>query len=165
MKKSVLIALLGLTTTEGMKVNQKDDTESQGPPAAHDGASKNGSGNATKSSALVETGFEFVQAIADLDAKQDAFDHEQEMEDADDDADAVVHEADSEGSGEEEGALAGVQADGFAPEAAPLAAAAGAPAAAAPAAKTPKNKDSSDEECACAPGKESVKQKASIKAK
>lgn len=79
------------------------------------------------------------------------------MEEADEDADSVVHEAESE---EDEDSLTGVLADIYAPAAAPAAEGAAAPAkAAALAAAAPKlgkNKDSSDEECACAPGKESA---------
>lgn len=93
------------------------------------------------------------------------------MDEADEDADSVIHEASDEGEGEDEDdSLAGVANDMYAPAAAPAAAVAPAAAAAAALAaaappKAAKNKDSSDEECACAPGKESVKQKAAIKAK
>jgi hypothetical protein len=87
------------------------------------------------------------------------------MDEADEDAEAIVREAES-GDDDDEGLL-GVSSDIYAP-ATPAAGAAAAPAlATAPAEpeKPIKNKDSSDEECACAPNKETTKQKASIKAK
>ena len=86
------------------------------------------------------------------------------MDEADEDADSVIHEDEDEDDDEEEGedSLASVYTDIYAP-------ATGAPAAttapAAAPAKKIKNKDSSDEECACAPGQDSVKAKAAIKAK
>jgi len=87
------------------------------------------------------------------------------MDEADEDAEAVVNEADED---EQDDSLAGVYSDIYGPAAAAAAAAApatGAKLAAAAPGKTGKNKDSSDEECACAPGKETTKQKASIKSK
>ena len=169
MKKSVLIALLGLSTAEGMQINQKESSKSSGTPEAKT-LSQDNSTNTTGSATLIQDGYELVETIVALDAKQDAFDHQEEMDEADDDADAVVKEADDEGDeDDDEEALAGVQTDIYGP---PAAAAAAAGAAAAPAlaaaaapAKAPKNKDSSDEECACAPNKESTKQKAAIRAK
>jgi len=166
MKKSVLIALLGLSTTEGMKISQKEDSKSASAQTAQGAPEQANSSNSTSS--LAQTGFEYVQAIAELEAKQDDFDHQQEMDDADEDAEAVVGESD-----DDDDALAYLSADINAPPATAAAAAgaaAAAPAlaaaaAAAPATKAPKNKDSSDEECACAPNKETTKQKASIRAK
>jgi len=155
-----LIALLGLGTTEGMKVNQKNDSTTA---EAHVAAATIGDNASNASSpALIETGFEMVQTIANLESRQDDFDHQEEMDEADEDAEAVVKEAESD---DDEEALMGLEIN--APPAAAAAAAAPALAAAAPAppTKAPKNKDSSDEECACAPGKESTKQKATIRAK
>lgn len=166
MKKSVLIALLGLSTTEGMKINQKDDNESSQTQTAN-GDGNNNANNTTQ--ALAQTGFEMVQTIANLESKQDDFDHQQEMDEADEDAESVVQEADSADDDSGDEALTGINADVDGAPAATAAAAGAAPALAAaapaPAVKGPKNKDSSDEECACAPSKESTKQKASIKAK
>jgi hypothetical protein len=93
------------------------------------------------------------------------------MDEADEDAEAVVREAEGD-SGDDDG-LIGILSEIYAPATAPVTAApalaAAAPiavVAAAPAAEKPlKNKDSSDEECACAPNKETSKQKASIRAK
>jgi len=42
------------------------------------------------------TGEEFIQAVADLEAKQDNFDHQQEMEEADEDAETIVQEAEDD---------------------------------------------------------------------
>ena len=163
MKKSVLIALLGLA--EGMKINQKEESNQSTASAnqPESGNASNATGPATQS--LAQSGFELVQEIAALEEKQDNFDHQQEMDEADEDAEAVVKDADS--ADEEEESLAGVLADLYGPAAAPAAPAGAAAltAAAAPPTKAPKNKDSSDEECACAPGKETTKQKASIRAK
>jgi len=87
------------------------------------------------------------------------------MEEADEDAEAVIREAEEQDAQDED--MLAVEAELYAAPAAAAAAGPAAPAAAAAAApaKTKKNKDSSDEECACAPGKETTKQKESIKAK
>jgi len=81
------------------------------------------------------------------------------MEDADEDAEAIVREESDEDN------LAAIEADLWAPAAGaagPAAALAAAPAAPA---KKYKNKDSSDEECACAPKKETVSIKAKVEKK
>jgi len=91
---------------------------------------------------------ELVQQIVSLDARQDEFDHMLEMEQADIDADEIVERDEQE----EEEAFAGLAADIW--------------QSAQPAAKgNKKNKDSSDDECACAPAKQSDKQKKKIMAK
>jgi hypothetical protein len=161
MKKSVLIALLGLGSTEGMKINSKEDSETQ-VKSANKAVDAANASNATQS--IANTGSELVMQVAALEAKQDQFDFDQEMDEADEDAEAVIREAD-EADAEEERLLATeIEMFNWAPKAGAAAPALAAAAAAAPA-KTHKNKDSSDEECACAPGKESTKQKAAIKAK
>jgi hypothetical protein len=170
MKKSVLMALLGLTTVEGIQISQHDEnTQAESATANGDG---NASQNAT--SVLVQDGFELVQTIANLEAKQDEFDFLQEMEEADEDAEAVVRENQTNYG---EISLTGLVEEIYGPAAAAAGAAAapgaaagaGTAAAAAPAEaahKAPRaNKDSSDEECACAPNKETSKQKAAIRAK
>jgi len=160
MKKSVLIALLGLNSTEAVKVNQKDNS-AQSEPATAEKAQP------VANSTLIENGFDLVQTIANLEARQDDFDFQQEMDEVDEDAEDVVAEADSEEDDDDKG-LVGMYSDIYAPAAAaagPAAALATAPPAAAVDVKEPKNKDSSDEECACAPNKETTKQKAAIKAK
>jgi hypothetical protein len=163
MKKSVLIALLGLSSTQAISISQKEESTA----SQEHSATSEQKDNATNvsSPALVETGYELVETIANLESRQDDFDHQQEMDDADEDAEEVVREAQEDDV--EEDALMGIEVNGPAAAAAAAAPALAAAAVAAPAApvKTPKNKDSSDEECACAPGKESTKQKATIRAK
>jgi len=88
---------------------------------------------------------EFVQQIADLDAAQDDLDHEFEMEQVDSDADALVQREEND----EEQAMTGISAD-IRQSAAP---------------KKLKNKDSSDDECACAPPKVTDAAKVKIMAK
>jgi len=90
-----------------------------------------------------------VQQIADLDALQDELDHQYEMEQVEDDADALVQRENEE----DEQDLAGIDADIWESENAP---------AAAPKLK---NKDSSDDECACAPPKVTDAAKTKILAK
>jgi hypothetical protein len=59
MKKSVLIALLGLTTTEAMKVEQKEES-----------SSKNQEQNDVIAKGVTaENGYELVQAISELETK------------------------------------------------------------------------------------------------
>jgi len=165
MKRSVLIALLGLTSVEGLKINQKDAEKTNTEVQA---TKKEGSSNASNSTLVqMDDGIALVQQMANLESKQDDFDFQQEMDEADEDADQVVSENGDDD--EEEESLASITADVFGPAAA---AAEPAPAKAALAAAAPvaaddklKNKDSSDEECACAPGNTSTSQKASIKAK
>jgi hypothetical protein len=89
-----------------------------------------------------------VQQIADLDALQDELDHQYEMEQVEDDADALVQREEQE----EEQAFAGISADIWESE----------NAVAAPKLK---NKDSSDDECACAPPKVTDAAKTKILAK
>ena len=89
MKKSVLIALLGLSTAEGMKINQKEASKSSGTPEAKT-LSQDNTTNTTGTATLVQDGYEFVETLVALEAKQDDFDHQEEMDEADDDADAVV---------------------------------------------------------------------------
>jgi len=91
-----------------------------------------------------------VQQIADLDALQDELDHQYEMEQVEDDADALVQRENDQ----DEQYLAGIDADIWESE--------NAPAAAAPKLK---NKDSSDDECACAPPKVTDAAKTKILAK
>ena len=89
-----------------------------------------------------------VQQIADLDAQQDELDHQFEMEQVDEDAEQLVqHEA-----RDEEKAFAGIEADIWQSEG-------------TFAAPKLKNKDSSDDECACAPPKVTKGAEAKILAK
>lgn len=54
MKKSVLFALLGISTTEALKITEKEaDAKSD-----------------------TQSSYELIQAMVDLEAKQDEFDHQ-----------------------------------------------------------------------------------------
>ena len=114
MKKSVLFALLGLSTVEA------DDVPAQTAVQTEN----------------IKEGMNLVQQIADLDALQDELDHQYEMEQVEDDADALVQREEKE----EEEAFAGIDADIWQSET-------------VGAKPSLKNKDSSDDECACAPPK------------
>jgi hypothetical protein len=65
MKKSVLIALLGLSTAEALKINQNDENEAASAENTQ-ATANNASQNAT---AAFESGYDLVQAIADLERK------------------------------------------------------------------------------------------------
>jgi len=124
MKKSVLFALLGLSTVEADDVPAQSNVQTE----------------------KATDGMNLVQQIADLDILQDELDHQYEMEQVEDDADALVQRE----SKEEEQAFAGLDADIWESEAA---------------APKLKNKDSSDDECACAPPKVTDAAKVKILAK
>ena len=126
MKKSVLFALLGLSTVEA------DDVPAQTAVQTEN----------------IKEGMNLVQQIADLDALQDELDHQYEMEQVEDDADALVQREEKE----EEEAFAGIDADIWQSET-------------VGAKPSLKNKDSSDDECACAPPKGTDAAKAKILAK
>lgn len=94
---------------------------------------------------------QMIQQMVDLHAAQDELDHIYEMEQVDDDADALIEREEKE----EENAFAGIASDIWQTEEA---------IAMAPGHKM-KNKDSSDDECACAPPKVTDSAKAKIMAK
>ena len=92
MNKSVLIALLGLSSVEGVKMNQNDArstlaTDSGAAAAASGNASnataaaQNDSANATATAAAAQSApvMDFVKALVEVDQKQDDLDHEEEM--------------------------------------------------------------------------------------
>lgn len=211
MKKSVLFALLGVTSVEGLRINQREaqtasvDASVEEAPVNGSNASlaeptpvngsaqalavngtnvtvlaepSNGSNstfaqnasnvtaafhqgdNASNATAFVQgdnasnataaVQYDFVRALVDIDDKQQDMDHEAEMAQVDKEAEEQVKKQhhDSDDDDNLAGLDADIQDDSKDCKIEPK-----------------KNKDSSDEECACAPHKLTEKDKSKIKAK
>lgn len=212
MKKSVLFALLGVTSVEGLRINQKQaqtaaaDATSQDAPLNASKASlaepaqvngtvhtlavngtnvtafaepANGSNatfaqnasnvtafhqgdNASNATAFIQgdnasnataaVQYDYVKALVDIDDKQQDMDHEAEMAQVDKEAEEQVKKQHNDNEDEDNFAAleADIQDDDKAKDCK---------------IEPKKNKDSSDEECACAPHKLTEKDKSKIKAK
>jgi hypothetical protein len=213
MKKSVLFALLGVTSVEGLRINQREaqtaaveanaeeapangSNSSLAEPTPVNGSTQalavngtNGSAaafiqnasngtaaliqnasnataaliqNASNGTAAFHQGdngsngtaafqYDFVKALVDIDDKQQDMDHEAEMAQVDKEAEEQVKKQHNNSDSEEENLA--IEADIQDDDAKDCKI------------EPKKNKDSSDDECACAPHKLTEKDKSKIKAK